>query len=254
MSRTVCHFSCGAASAVATKLVLSEADPAAVVILNAFLEEEHPDNRRFAADCERWFGYPITVLRNEKYSGSAREVWRRKRFIVSGVYGPACSSILKHELMDALAEPGDVHIVGFTSEEAGRFERMAQRRAMAIRAPLIERNLSKADCLAIIERAGIRLPAMYELGFNNANCIGCPQGGEGYWNHVRRTFPDRFTEMIQIQEELGPGAYFFRDRHSGERFGLKSLSPTAGRHDEPMPSCSFFCAMAEQEIDDKRGL
>lgn len=252
MSRIVCHFSCGAASAVATKLILGEASPSPVLILNAYVEEEHEDNRRFAADCECWFGHPITVLREEKYGSSAREVWRRKRFMVSGVFGPACSAILKHEPMDALAEPDDVHVVGFTAEEVGRFERMAQRRTMEIRAPLIERNLSKADCLAMIERAGIRLPAMYELGFNNSNCIGCPQGGEGYWNHVRRVFPDRFAEMVQIQEEIGPGAYFFRNRQTGERFGLQSLSPTAGRHDEPMPSCSFFCAMAEDDY--KRGL
>ena len=49
------------------------------------------------------------------------------------------------------------------------------------------------------------------------------------------------------QEEIGPGAYFFRDRKTGERFGLKDLQLGAGRHDEPAPSCSFFCEIAEQE-------
>jgi 3'-phosphoadenosine 5'-phosphosulfate sulfotransferase (PAPS reductase)/FAD synthetase len=248
MSRVVCHFSCGAASAVATKLALAQYGPERVVILNAFIAEEHPDNRRFAADCERWFGHPITVLRDEKYGASARETWRRKRFMVSGVFGPACSAILKHEPMDAFAELEDVHVLGFTAEEVGRFERMAQRRTMQLSAPLIERNLSKADCLAMIERAGIRLPKMYELGFNNANCVGCPRGGEGYWNHVRRVFPDAFEETARIQDEIGPGSHFFRNRETGERFGLRALPPTAGRHDEPMPSCSFFCAMAEEEM------
>ena len=28
---------------------------------------------------------------------------------------------------------------------------------------------------------------------------------------------------------------------------LKDLDPKAGRHDEPMPACSFFCEIAEQE-------
>lgn len=63
MSRIVCQFSCGAASAVATKLALAQhAGLHDVHILNAFLLEEHEDNRRFAGECESWFGRPITTL------------------------------------------------------------------------------------------------------------------------------------------------------------------------------------------------
>lgn len=52
--RTVCQFSCGAASAVATKLVLSAGTPN-VLIVNAFIVEEHPDNRRFLTDIARHY-------------------------------------------------------------------------------------------------------------------------------------------------------------------------------------------------------
>ena len=53
MERIVSRFSCGAASAVATKLILAEYGAARdVQIINAFIEQEHPDNRRFLADCE----------------------------------------------------------------------------------------------------------------------------------------------------------------------------------------------------------
>ncbi|MGC3891248.1 hypothetical protein [Pseudomonas urmiensis] len=66
-SRIVCQFSCGAASAVATKLALAEyGSTHDVQIINAFLANEHEDNRRFAQECEAWFGQPITVRRNEK--------------------------------------------------------------------------------------------------------------------------------------------------------------------------------------------
>jgi len=74
LPRIVCHFSCGAASAVATKLILAEYDPAQVVIFNAFIQEEHADNRRFLADCEKWFKHPVTVLRDEKYGASLRSL------------------------------------------------------------------------------------------------------------------------------------------------------------------------------------
>ena len=53
MSRTISWFSCGAASAVATKLALAESD---VTIVYCEVVEEHPDNKRFLKDCEEWFG------------------------------------------------------------------------------------------------------------------------------------------------------------------------------------------------------
>lgn len=117
---------------------------------------------------------------------------------------------------------------------------------------MIEANLTHDDCLEMVRRAGIELPAMYRLGFNNANCIGCCKGGEGYWNKIRAVFPETFAAVVAIQEEIGSGSYFFRNRKTGERIGLKNLKPDAGRHDEPLPSCSFFCEMAEDEIDNSQ--
>ncbi len=62
--RTVCWFSCGAASAVATKIALKEAT-GEVVIAYTEVKEEHPDNKRFLAECEEWFGQktPLESLR-----------------------------------------------------------------------------------------------------------------------------------------------------------------------------------------------
>jgi hypothetical protein len=245
-NRIVSNFSCGAASAVATKLILTEFPAAQVVILNAFIVEEHADNRRFLADCERWFGHPVTVLRDTKYGASAREVWRRKRFI-RHFLGAACSSALKREVIEAACLPDDVHVFGFTAdpEDADRAKHFIENGAIC---PLIERNLTKADCLGMIERAGIELPLMYRLGFNNANCVGCCKGGEGYWNKVREVFPDDFADVAAIEQSIGPTSYLFRNRATGERFPLVQLKPGAGRHNETVPDCSLFCAMAEEEL------
>lgn len=141
--RLVCHFSCGAASAVATKLILAEHAPERVVIFNAFVKEEHPDNRRFLADCEKWFNKPITVLRDEKYGASVHEIWRRKRFLTNGVYGAPCAAILKREALDAACGPDDVHVFGYTVEESDRADRWGSanedKKALF---PLIARGLS----------------------------------------------------------------------------------------------------------------
>lgn len=244
--RIVCHFSCGAASAVATKLILAEHSPSHIVIFNAFIVEEDADNRRFLDDCEKWFGHPVTVLRDKKYGASAREVWRRKRFMNSALGAP-CSQLLKHEVIAAECLPDDKHVYGFTFDERHK-QRVKNFLAVGGLCPLIDRNLTHADCLGIVERAGILLPLRYRQGYNNANCVGCCKGGEGYWNKTRRESPKDFIEVAEIQKSLGPGAYFFRDRKTGERFSLYDLPPNAGRHDEEVPECSIFCAMAEDEI------
>lgn len=248
MDRIVAQFSCGAASAVATKLAIAQYGNR-VVIVNAFIEEEHPDNRRFLADCEKWFERSVTILRDTKYGSSTHEVWRRKRFI-KGAVGAPCSFHLKRDLLDAFRLDGDKIVIGFTREEVDRFENLQDRlKEYEVIAPLIEANLSKVDCLAMIERAGIELPAMYRLGFHNANCIGCPKGGAGYWNKIREVFPEQFHQIADIQESIGAGANFLRNRRTGERITLRELDPTHGRiEDEPAISCSFFCEIAEQDI------
>ena len=76
--RVVCQFSCGAASACATKIAIERFGDR-VRVINAFVADEDEDNRRFLVDCERWFGRPITVLRDAKYGASAIAVWRKKR-------------------------------------------------------------------------------------------------------------------------------------------------------------------------------
>lgn len=246
--RIVCQFSCGAASAVATKLTLAQFGAARdVQIVNAFIKEEHPDNRRFLADCEQWFGREVTVLRDEKYGASVIEVFRREQYLKNR-NGAACSARVKRRVLDAWSRPDDVMVIGFTAEETGRYEDLCDRIDRQILAPLIARGLSKADCLAIVERAGIVLPMMYRMGYENANCIGCIKGGEGYMNKIRRDFPVEFETLAQVQEQIGPGAYLHYNRKTGVRFSLRDLDPKAGRHNETAPSCSFFCEMAESEI------
>lgn len=247
--RVVCQFSCGAASAVATKLMLAEFG-SQVLIVNAFIEEEHQDNRRFLADCERWFGCKVTVLKDEKFGASTDEVWRRKRYM-KGLQGAPCSKILKRDLLDSIAETDDIHVIGFTSEEEDRaidLQQFSPNKKWEF--PLIERGLGKDDCKAMVERAGILLPMMYYLGYDNANCVGCPKGGQAYWQNIREDFPERFVQIKTIQESIGPGAYFLRFRsgpRKGERMPLSDLPAGRGNMKaEPSFSCSFFCDLAER--------
>lgn len=246
MGRLLCQFSCGAASAIAAKLILLKYGETHVVhVVNAYIEEEHKDNRRFLADCEKWFGRKIVVLKDEKYGASAHEVFKRSNFIKNR-FTALCSKKLKAEVLKAFSLPSDVMVLGYTAEEQNRYDRFLDANNIECIAPLIDAGLSKADCLAMLQNAGLELPEMYKMGYNNANCIGCVKGGMGYWNKIRVDFPEQFKAMSDIEERIGPGAYLFRNRKTGVRFGLKQLPEDAGRFSDELDiSCSFFCEITE---------
>lgn len=106
--RIVCQFSCGAASAVATKLLQADyGSTHEVRMLNAYLANEHADNRRFLADCEAWFERPVTVLREETYGADIIEVFRRER-LMENQYGAPCTKLLKRRILDSWKQTGDI--------------------------------------------------------------------------------------------------------------------------------------------------
>ena len=229
--RTVAWFSCGAASAVAAKLALED-DPDTVVA-RCVVSNEHPDNDRFAKDCEAWFGKPVVNLRSQKYD-SCWDVWLKRRFINSPK-GALCTVEMKKRVRQDFEEPGDRQVYGFTWEEDDRARRFREGNP-EVRSwfPLIERRYTKARCYSIVRDAGLELPAMYRLGYHNANCIGCVKGGAGYWNKIRRDFPEVFERMAQVEEDVG--ATVIRGK------SLRELRPGEGRHsDLVLPDCGLFC-------------
>lgn len=245
--RIVCRFSCGAASAVATKLALRKYGKDRVEITYCDPGSEHPDNGRFLVDCERWFDHPVTVLKSGKYQDTWA-VWEGERFIMSREGAP-CTGILKREPTYGMARPTDVLVFGYTVEERDRAERFQKQNfEQACEFPLITAMLTKADCKAMVERAGISLPIMYQLGYHNNNCIGCCKGGMGYWNKIRIDFPKVFERMAALQRKLGTGSALWREP-DGTPITLDSLSPTRGNHDaEPNVECSLLCHLAELEM------
>lgn len=253
MSRVLAQFSCGAASAVATKLALAQWGDRCE-ILNAYVEEEHEDNRRFLVDCERWFGRPITVLRDEKYDASAIKVFETVGYI-KGRNGAACTSRIKRGLLRAYEEPGDLLVLGYTTEERDRLDDfISDFPDRPIVAPLIDRGLTKSDCKAMVERAGIVLPLMYRLGYQNANCIACVKGGMGYMRAIREDFPAQFERLCKAEDKVyelhGDNARIFRHRSGplkGQRFALRELPYGKADRSEDLPNCGLYCEAAEME-------
>ena len=236
-------FSAGAASAVATKLVLADTENVVVAYIDP--GSEHPDAQRFIADCEKWFDHPGTRLKSDRYEDTW-DVWNKRRYIV-GPGGALCTAEMKKMVRYKFERPDDIQCFGYTSEESSRADRFREQNpGVTLRTPLIEHGVSKSDCLEMVKRAGIELHAMYKLGYQNANCVGCPKGGMFYWNKIRRDFPEVFQRMAELERKLNATCI----RTGGQRVFLDELDPKRGRRSqEPDTECSLVCASAEDAIN-----
>ena len=238
--RKVSWFSCGAASAVATKLSFPD------VIAYCEVGSEHSDNKRFMDDCSAWFGQEITLLKNPKFKDTW-DVWEKRKYI-SGIGGAPCTMELKVIPRLAFQKPDDIHIFGYTadSSDVKRAKGLTENwPELKCEFPLIERGLTKASCMSMVEKAGLKLPAIYSFGFPNANCVPCCKAqSPSYWAMVRKHFPDEFKRMAQLSRKLGARLAKLK----GERIFIDEV-PQDQKLTEPLaPDCDFLCSLAEQDL------
>lgn len=245
--RIVAWFSCGAASAVAAKLTLKDFPEA--VLAYCETNAEHPDNERFMADCERWFERPVTRLSSAEYIDTWH-VWEDRRYI-AGIAGAPCTGALKKAPRIAFQKPGDVHVFGYTVEEKDRARLLIQNNPeLVCKFPLIERELGKRACLAMVRNAGIALPVMYGLGFKNNNCIPCPKAtSPSYWAAIRKHFPAHFERMAKLSRELNARLVILGRKDGKNIRGFIDEVPADQSTLNPIaPACDFLCHIAEQDL------
>lgn len=237
--KTVSWFSAGVSSAVATKLVIDQVDE----IIYTHIEDQHPDTLRFVRDCEAWFGKPVTIIMSP-YRTVANSVRAHGSSYVNGVHGANCTRVLKKRVRKDW-ESKQVeklrYVWGMDFSESKRatriIESMPDQDHMF---PLIESKMSKAMAHEIMKASGIKRPVMYDLGYNNNNCIGCVKGGKGYWNKIRRDFPEAFAARAVLEREIGGtcinGVY------------LDELDPEAGRGEKIIiDDCGIMCELMRIE-------
>jgi len=239
--RVLIWFSCGAASAVAAKLAV-EKYPDCEVLYCDTLAYEHDDNQRFMNDVSKWLGKEITLLGSEKYS-DIFDVFDKTGWLI-GVKGARCTTELKQNVRKAYQQDDDLHIFGLTHDEQSRIDKFIDNNPLLdVEWILDDQKITKSDCYRIIQQAGIDLPAMYKLGYNNNNCIGCVKGQAGYWNKIRVDFPDAFERMVKQERKMNVA---INKSYAGDglrkRVFLDELDPSAGR-DVPMPDieCGVLC-------------
>ena len=248
LSRAIVWFSCGASSAICVKYAVKKYDNLEIVYCDT--RGEHHTNIQFLKDCEKWVDRKFTILSNDKYKDHY-DVFRKEKYL-SGIAGARCTTELKKKLRIKYQRPDDIHIFGYTVEEKSRAEKFEHYNPeLFVDWILIDKQLTKKDCLGLLWQSGIKLPKMYDLGYNHNNCIGCCKGGTGYWNKIRIDFPDKFKEMCEIEREIDHS--LFRDVETGERIWLDELDPSVGNFKkEPPISCDLSCGMAFNELEEHK--
>lgn len=246
MNRTLCWFSCGAASAVATKMTLKEIPDAIPVYCET--GGEHEDNVRFMADCEKWFGKEIMRLRSDEYA-DVWDVWEKTRWL-AGINGARCTTELKVVPRLAFQKPTDIHVFGYTADNSDidRATRLRENYPeLQIKTPLIESGLKKDAVLAIVMSAGIKLPEPYLLGFHNNNCKTCVKAtSPNYWALVRKSYPNDFERMAKLSRELNVKLC----RVEGVRTFIDEIPQDQPTTNPIAPACDFLCHLVEQDIND----
>lgn len=248
IERILVWFSCGATSAVAAKLAIKKygrSHPVDIVYTDT--GSEHPDNERFLKDCEEWFGRPVKVIKNPQYK-NIWDVFRKTRYLV-GPTGARCTAELKKKMRHQYQQIwSDLQVFGFHVGERQRAARFIENNPEAMLwTPLIDEGLGHDDCVAMIKEAGIEVPAMYLLGYQNNNCIGCVKGYKGYWAKIRQDFPEYFSRMIEIEAELGNTVL---REDGGAPLRLKDLpSDIKPLDDNPEISCGVLCETVLEDIE-----
>lgn len=233
----VCWLSAGASSFIAGYLAK---DVDEYIYID--IENQHPDSMRFIKDCEQVLNKPVQILKSPY--GNVDNVIRQFRFINSP-YGAKCTDVLKKRVRKEWEyehkEFDITYVWGFDFNEKNRADRLLESMPeFNHEFPLIEKILSKTDAHGILENIGIKRLVMYDLGYNNNNCIGCVKGGMGYWNKIRVDFPEVFKKRAKLEREIGHSCI--------KGIYLDELEPDRGKmSEEIMPDCSIMCHLSMYE-------
>lgn len=242
----VAWWSAGITSAVTCKLAIKRNPDVRIVYIGII--DAHSDNARFKADCEKWYGKEIETITSDKYD-SVSDVIQSTGY-VNGVGGARCTGALKKEVRIKFEKTHTItaQYFGFeyTKRQINRAVRFLDKHGYTNpKFLLIEEKIDKNECAGILINAGIELPEMYKLGYENNNCIGCVKGGMGYWNKIRVDFPDVF-EQRGIDERIAGHSCI-------KGVFLDELDPNAGRGTNiVIPECGAFCQSEFADIYDKR--
>lgn len=86
------------------------------------------------------------------------------------------------------------NLIGISTDEIHR-AKDAREKWVTNEYPLIERNLSRDDCLRIVQEAGLPRPP-------KSSCYFCPLQRRSQWQHLAATFPVLFEQAVDLERHI----------------------------------------------------
>ena len=231
----VCWISAGVSSFIAGYLEMETVDK----FIYIDIDDQHPDSRRFIADCETALDREIEILKSPY--GSVENAIRAAGVVrLQGGFAPCTNWLKKRVRKEWEYEHRNyalTYVWGMDCNEKHRAEVLRETMFEFEHCfPLIDRLMTKEDAHGLCKELGVPRPAMYDLGYNNNNCVGCVKGGMGYWNKIRVDFPEVFESRKKLEREIGYSIL--------KECYLDELDPNRGRMSDEIPQeCNIFCML-----------
>lgn len=265
----ICWFSGGITSAAACIKAIEKYGEKNISVLFLDTRNEHYDSYRFLEDFEKALGIDIERIHNDNYE-TIEAVWYKHNSL-NVAKGAICSSELKSKMRQKIEKERsfDAQVFGF------EYDKKEMNRAKALRLnypqakpifPLQDEGIDKRGAIRVVESYGIKIPMAYSMGFNNNNCLrtGCIQGGIGYWQKMKREFPEKFEYMSKIEHDLtdrkGKPVTICKDQSQNKNKLVflkphpdypdhKSIDDMKGREPKPLVDCNGFCGSNDLNPD-----
>lgn len=95
---------------------------------------------------------------------------------------------------DRIAQGTVESLLGISLDEVQRMK-PSRERWITIAWPLIEKRMTRHDCVLWLERHGYPIPP-------KSACIGCPFHGNAYWRDMKLNRPEEWADAVDFDERL----------------------------------------------------
>ena len=206
-------------------MLLSQSDDFEAIFVNH--GADYPETYEYFNMFQDWLdkrGYQkITVLKPK--GGNLYEYcWDHK--MVPAIYPRWCTKRFKLDAIMAYVEKPCFMLIGIDASESKRVK-ISIENGIENRWPLIENDIDREGCKAIIEKAGLPLPM-------KSGCYICPFQRPEQWKQLRRNHPCLFKKAVDLEQrnmeyrrEMGKPAMTLSPRK-------KTLPVLVGENQQPL--------------------
>lgn len=133
------------------------------------------------------------------WSGKDRDTALMPLYTSTGQVSKYCSNEWKSRPVDrylrSIGLTGGAIWIGFSIDEIHRMRAQDASAKWNHEYPLIDRRMTRADCVSLVDRMGWPTPP-------RSSCWMCPYRTDREWRHLRATDPEDFEKAVELEREI----------------------------------------------------